>query len=117
MVGDNVEILCDGDTGVIERIYPRKSQIIRPVVANVTQSLVVFSIRKPEINTELLNKMLINCQYNNLKIIVCINKLDLGVSEDERNIVDMIKSIGYEILFLKGKRGNRNRRGKNEIER
>lgn len=105
MVGDNVEILCDGDTGVIEKIYPRKSQIIRPVVANVTQALVVFSIRRPEINTELLNKMLINCQYNNLKIIVCINKLDLGVSEDERNIVDMIKSIGYEILFLKAKEG------------
>lgn len=105
MVGDRVEILLEGNTGVIEKIYPRSSQIIRPVVSNVTQAIVVFAIKNPDINEELLNKLLVSCEFNNLKTIVCLNKLDLEQSQEEKAIVDMIKSAGYEIIFLKAKEG------------
>lgn len=105
MVGDKVEITIKDGKGVIDKIYPRDNELIRPAVANVTQALVVFALKNPEINENLLNKFLINCEYNNLKVIVCFNKLDL-ISEEERNeIVDMIKSAGYEIIFLKAKEG------------
>ncbi|WML35137.1 ribosome small subunit-dependent GTPase A [Clostridium sp. OS1-26] len=105
MVGDKVEITIKDGKGVIDKIYPRDNELIRPAVANVTQALVVFALKNPEINEDLLNKFLINCEYNNLKVIVCFNKLDL-ISEEERNeIVDMIKSAGYEIIFLKAKEG------------
>lgn len=105
MVGDKVEITIKDGKGVIDKIYPRDNELIRPAVANVTQALVVFALKNPEINEDLLNKFLLNCEYNNLKVIVCFNKLDL-ISEEERNeIVDMIKSAGYAIIFLKAKEG------------
>lgn len=105
MVGDKVEITLKDEKGVIDKIYPRDNELIRPAVANVTQALVVFALKNPEINEDLLNKFLMNCEYNNLKVVVCFNKLDL-IPEKERNeIVDMIKSAGYEIIFLKAKEG------------
>ncbi|MBV7271943.1 ribosome small subunit-dependent GTPase A [Clostridiaceae bacterium UIB06] len=105
MVGDKVEITLKEGKGVIDKIYPRSNELIRPAVANVTQALVVFALKNPEINENLLNKFLINCEYNNLKVTVCFNKLDL-ISEEEKNeIVSMIKSAGYEIIFLKAKEG------------
>lgn len=105
MVGDKVEISTKDGKGVIDKIYSRENELIRPAVANVTQALVVFALKNPEINEDLLNKFLISCEYNNLKVVVCFNKLDL-VSEREKNeIVNMIKSAGYEIIFLKAKEG------------
>lgn len=105
MVGDRVDILLQGDTGVIEKIYPRSSRIIRPAVSNVTQAIVVFAVKNPDINEELLNKLLVSCEFNNLKAIVCFNKLDLELSDKEKSIEDMVKSAGYEVIFLKAKEG------------
>ncbi|EFG89664.1 ribosome small subunit-dependent GTPase A [Clostridium carboxidivorans P7] len=105
MVGDKVEITIKNGKGVIDKIYPRINKLIRPSVANVTQALVVFALRNPEINEELLNKFLLSCEYNNLKAIVCFNKLDLVLQEEMNEIVEMVKSAGYETLFLKAKEG------------
>lgn len=105
MVGDKVEITIKNGKGVIDKIYPRINKLIRPSVANVTQALVVFALRNPEINEDLLNKFLLNCEYNNLKAIVCFNKLDLVLQEELNEVVEMVKSAGYETLFLKAKEG------------
>lgn len=112
MVGDKVEITVKKGKGTIDKIYPRTSQLIRPSVANVTQALVVFAFKNPKINEELLNKFLLNCEYNNLKAIVCFNKLDLMLEEEENEIVEMVKSAGYDTFFLKAKEGY----GINEVE-
>ena len=63
-----------------------KSELIRPTVANVTQAFVVFAIKTPDINYDLLNRFLVLCEHNNIKAIVCLNKVDL-VSDEERKIV------------------------------
>lgn len=105
MVGDKVEIDVKEGKGVIDKIYPRSNELIRPAVSNVTQALVVFALKNPEINEDLLNKFLINCEYNKLKVTVCFNKLDLITEEERNGIVDMVKSAGYEIIFLKAKEG------------
>lgn len=112
MVGDKVEIAITEGKGVIDKIYPRSNELIRPAVANVTQALVVFALKNPEINEDLLNKFLINCEHNNLRVIVCFNKLDLITQEERNEIVNMIKSAGYEIIFLKAKEGY----GVNEVK-
>src|SRR5437016_4697631 len=78
MVGDIVEIAVENGKGVIDKINERTNQLIRPAVSNVTQALVVFALKNPEINEDLLNKFLINCEFNNLKAVVCFNKLDLA---------------------------------------
>ncbi len=105
MVGDDVEITVEGGKGVIEDIYERSSELVRPTVANVTQAFVVFSIKNPDINFDLLNRFLVLCEHNNIEAIVCLNKVDL-VSEEEKTIVkEKINAIGYEVLFINAKQG------------
>ncbi|MEW9094026.1 MAG: ribosome small subunit-dependent GTPase A [Clostridiaceae bacterium] len=106
MVGDKVEISATEGKGTIEKIYDRYNVLLRPAVANVTQALVVFSLRNPDINEDLLNKFLLLCDYSKLKSIVCFNKMDLSKDEkEEQAIINMVKDAGYEVLFLQAKTG------------
>jgi ribosome biogenesis GTPase / thiamine phosphate phosphatase len=100
-----VEIAIDhNDKGVIDSVLPRKSQLTRPAVANITQALVVFAFKDPDINLELLNRFLVLCEYNNLKITVCMNKSDLNTGQNDK-IIEMIKSAGYDFLSLNAEKG------------
>ena len=105
MVGDDVEIEVSNGKGVIEEIFERKSQLIRPTVANVTQAFVVFAIKNPDINFDLLNRFLILCEHNNIEAIVCLNKVDLVSEEEKEAIKQRIVDIGYEVLYINAKKG------------
>lgn len=105
MVGDDVKIEVNNGKGVIEEIFERKSELIRPTIANVTQAFVVFAVKNPDINFDLLNRFLILCEHNNIEAIVCLNKVDL-VSEEEREAIKQkIVDIGYEVLYINAKKG------------
>lgn len=105
MVGDNVIITIDNKKGVIEEICERTSELIRPTVSNVTQAFVVFAIKNPDINFDLLNRFLISCEYNNIKSIVCLNKEDLATEEEKEEVKKKINDIGYEVFFINAKKG------------
>lgn len=104
-VGDKVEISVKNNKGVIEKIYPRSSCLLRPSVANVTQAFIVVTFKNPELNLDLLNKFLLLCEKNNLNVIICFNKIDLINVEDYENILDMLKKADYEYIFLNAKSG------------
>ena len=78
--------------------------MIRPVVANVTQAFVVFAFKQPDLNMDLLNKFLVLCEFYKLKIVLCLNKLDL-VEEVDEDLIKELKSVGCDIVFLKAKEG------------
>ena len=105
MVGDDVEIEISNGKGVIEDIFERKSQLIRPTVANVTQAFEVFAVKNPDINFDLLNRFLILCEHNNIEAIVCLNKVDLVSEEEKEAIRKKIVDIGYEVLYINAKKG------------
>jgi ribosome biogenesis GTPase len=105
LVGDNVEITLDNKRGRIEKIYPRSNALIRPSVANVSQVFIVFTIKNPDINYELLNKFLVISEYNSLKITICINKIDLLEDYTKNKINDMLIGTDYNIIFLNAKEG------------
>ena len=105
MVGDNVIITVDNNKGVIEDILERSSELIRPTVSNVTQAFVVFAIKNPDINFDLLNRFLISCEYNNIKSIVCLNKEDLASEQEKEEVKKKINDIGYEVFFINAKKG------------
>lgn len=104
MVGDNVIINVSNGKGVIEDILERSSELIRPTVANVTQAFVVFAIKNPDINFDLLNRFLILCEHNNIKSIVCLNKEDLATNEEKEEVKKKINDIGYDVLFINAKK-------------
>ncbi|WP_163192611.1 ribosome small subunit-dependent GTPase A [Clostridium thermarum] len=105
LVGDRVEIAVKNNKGVIEKILPRTSELIRPNVANVTQAFVVFSIKSPDINLDLLNRFLVICESNNLNIVLFINKRDLAAGQDLKFIENYFGRIGYKYHFIGAKAG------------
>lgn len=103
LVGDDVELnILDSEQmlGNIERIMPRRSQLIRPAVANVNQALVVFSIVKPQPNFNLLDRFLIMMKQQGLPCIICFNKQDIdseGAGDEYRKIY---QDCGYKTLLI-----------------
>lgn len=103
-IGDEVIIEEDDEMGVIVDILPRRNELIRPSVSNVTQAFVVVTSKNPDLNIELLYKFLLLCEYNKVKPIVCFNKLDLEETESFRR-GEILTTAGYEVLYLQGKFG------------
>lgn len=106
MVGDRVEIKLDNNSkGTIEKIFERKNKLIRPAIANISQAIIVCAFKNPNINLDLLNKFLLQCEYNEVNAVVAFNKVDLVENHENEDAVNMVKSAGYEILYLNAKEG------------
>ena len=79
LVGDNVliDIISDNEhTGNITDILPRKNELIRPAVANIDQTMIVFASLSPEPNFNLLSRFLVMMDYNRIDTVICFNKTD-----------------------------------------
>lgn len=95
-VGDNV--LVNEETKSILEIKPRKNDLIRPVIANVDKAFLVFSVKEPELNLNLLDRMLAIIEFNNIEPIIIFTKLDLlSDLEYYNNIKEYYKKIGYKV--------------------
>lgn len=102
-VGDlvDIEVISENDkTGNLIAIHKRTNQLIRPMVANVDQALVIFSIHEPEPNFNLLNRFLIMMNRQDIPVIVCFNKKDLASEEECLRIKDDYSGCGCKLLFL-----------------
>ncbi len=96
VVGDNV--IFDKDKLLIVDILKRKNALLRPLVANVDQVLIVASVKHPDLDLYLLDKLLCLVEYNNIKPIICFTKLDLLEDKEQYyKIKDYYKKIGYDV--------------------
>ena len=99
LVGDKV--LVDIEKRVIEKILPRKNEIVRPPVANIDQAIIVTSLKHPDFSTNLLDKLLVQLEINKIKPIICLTKKDLLSSIELTNYLEIInyyQKIGYLVL-------------------
>lgn len=109
LVGDDVELdVLDEEKalGNIRELLPRKSELIRPAVANVDQALVIFAIVKPKPNFNLLDRFLVMMEQQGLETVICFNKLDIddvGEGEAYRRIYE---SCGYRTLTVSAEKGD-----------
>lgn len=102
MVGDNVKFkILKNSHGIIEKILPRRNQLERPPVSNVDQGIIVFSTTNPNPNFQLLDRFLVLGEKQNLKLIICINKVDLINSGTINNkiVTERYEKTGYPIIF------------------
>lgn len=100
LVGDRVAIRVnkEDNTGYVEEIFNRSSQLIRPPVANVSQAIIVMSIKKPSINYWLLDRFLIMAEHEGLNISILINKIDLGKPEEIEEIESIYAKANYPVI-------------------
>lgn len=98
LVGDNA--LIDPDNKLILEILPRINELIRPSIANIDQAVIVMSNKIPEFSLDLLDKLLCIIEYNNIKPIIYVSKLDLLNSVELNNLkmtLNYYRNIGYQV--------------------
>lgn len=99
-VGDYV--FFELGNNVIEKIYERKNSLDRPNVSNIDQALIVTSLKKPNFSENLLDKLLIICESNNINPVICLTKKDLLTKKEYREyktIIKYYKKLGYKTLY------------------
>lgn len=103
LVGDNVEldVLDEAEKlGNVRQILPRKSELLRPAVANVDQALVLFAIVKPNPNFNLLDRFLIHMERQQLPTVICFNKEDIASDQEKEALRRSYETCGYQVLFI-----------------
>lgn len=94
-VGDYVTF----NDNTIIKINDRKNDLIRPFVANIDKAFLVFSVKEPLLNLNLLDRLLALMEYNDIIPIIVFTKLDLlgkDEVEDYEKIKDYYEKIGYK---------------------
>lgn len=100
VVGDNVIFDCENK--YILEILPRKNILVRPPVANISQGIIVTSVKHPDFSSNLLDKLISMLEYHNIKPILCFSKWDLLDQDESKNmekIVNYYNSIGYTTVI------------------
>jgi len=96
LVGDEVEF--NEKENYILNILPRKNELQRPSIANIDQAIIITSLKNPNFDTNLLDKLLTIITYNNITPIIIFTKSDLLTKEELENFrpyFDYYKKIGY----------------------
>lgn len=99
LVGDYVEV----NNNIIEKIYPRKNEFVRPPIANIDQLIIVLATANPKPDLMLVDKEIIMAEKNGVEPIICINKIDLN--SDYTNIIETYENIGYQVITTDAKNG------------
>lgn len=103
LVGDNVEFDLLDETegeGNINAILPRTNALVRPAVANIDQALVVFALTHPAPNLNLLDRYLVMMEMQQVPVIICFNKSDLGDEPLMDTYRWIYEAAGYEVRFI-----------------
>jgi ribosome biogenesis GTPase len=89
-----------GGRGVVEDVKPRRSELVRPPVANADQALVVTSFQDPSPALNLLDRILVHCEAAGIRAVICVNKLDLADSGAEGEAwIQTYRGAGYPTLL------------------
>lgn len=100
-VGDDVEIDIISEeehTGNIVEIYPRNNLLIRPAVANVDQAIIIFAIKEPDPNFNLLDRFLIMMEQQSVETMICFNKIDLDDGSKVEMAVKAYENSGHRVF-------------------
>lgn len=106
LVGDQVIYsLTENGEGTVDEILPRRTELIRPPVANIRQAVLLFSVKEPDLSLILLDKFLVHIEHAGLEPLICFTKMDL-IAEDDTSTLEEVESarqlyekIGYQVVL------------------
>lgn len=102
LVGDDVEITVLNESeklGNIDVICTRRSELIRPAVANVDQALVVFASAAPSPNLNLLDRFLLMMERQQIPTTICFNKMELVDADRLLELQQIYHKTGYPVIM------------------
>ena len=99
LVGD--EVIINEENYILE-ILPRKNELKRPSISNIDEAIIITSLKHPDFSSNLLDKLLVVIEYNNIKPIIIFTKKDLLSKEEYESLKPYIKyykNIGYDVYM------------------
>lgn len=110
LVGDRVEFseVPDSEkehTGHILRILERKNELIRPLVSNIDQAVLLFAVKNPAPSFPLIDRFLLHLLVKEIPCLLFFNKKDLLTREDGdfiEEIKEIYKKAELPVYFLQG---------------
>lgn len=103
-VGDLVRYeMTAEEQGVIEEIYPRRVELLRPTVSNVDRIVIVFALKSPDYSLLLIDRFLLLAEASGLEIILVFNKRDLVGEAAVKKVVEPYREIGYKAVVTSTK--------------
>ena len=106
IVGDDVEFKYEEKTlGYIEKVYPRKNMLTRPKVSNVDLALIVIPVLDPKYNLVIIDKTIIQAEYQGIDLAIIINKSDLDRSSSEE-LTKIYKNSGFKTFMVSNEDDN-----------
>lgn len=92
LVGDTVDITVPSDGYCsVDAVHERRNALIRPAVANLDQLIIVSSVREPQANLFLIDKMTAAAVHHDIEPVVVFTKNDLDSAEEYLSIY---RSVG-----------------------
>ncbi len=105
LVGDNVEITVnDNAENTIDKILPRKNEMVRPPLANLDLLFIVASIVDPKLNTQIIDKLIAIAEYKKIEPVIIITKVDLDDSYQQ--YVDIYEKAGFSVIVCDNTKGS-----------
>lgn len=97
-VGDIVKV----EGNKIIAIDERKNDLIRPCVANIDKVFIVTSFVEPNLNLNLLDRLISMVEWENMNIVLVFTKVDIVDLSLYQNIVDYYRGLSYPVYLLPG---------------
>jgi len=96
----NFADLAEGDLGAIAKLYPRRSVLERPPVANAEQICLVFALADPPLDVWQLSRFLVQAEATGLSTILCLNKRDLVEPTAIAHWQERLQGWGYDPIMV-----------------
>jgi len=112
-VGDRVRFKTTPDGAALEALFPRHNALTRPaagkrgrvqtIAANIDRMIVVAAVKSPPLRTGLIDRFLVAAGVEGFKAIVCLNKIDLLATQEEKaGFLDepraLYTDLGYDVI-------------------
>lgn len=96
--GDDVEISFEQDgSAVIEKIYERRSFIVRPPLANLDMLVLVSSTVDPRPNTLIIDKLTAIAEYKGIKPVIVFTKID---RTEPGELTEVYRKCGFDVYEI-----------------
>jgi ribosome biogenesis GTPase len=119
VVGDNVEIIFDSDSWMINKLYSRKNYIIRKsvnlskqthiIAANIDQAILMITLKSPITTTGFIDRFLVSAKAYGVDVILFFNKYDIYDDDtlvELDKLMEIYRAIDYKCFSISALRDN-----------
>lgn len=112
MPAGDTELFQSETYGILLRALPRRSEFRRlhpsgrafqTLAANIDQVAIVASTAEPDFRPGFVDRVLVCAASSNLPAALILNKIDMGVSDKDRELLDVYRGIGHPVFLTSNK--------------